>query len=161
MAGKKRDNPADAPRILNRKARHDYHIQSSLEVGIVLVGSEVKSIRNGQASLAEGFAMVDDKSMTLSLFEVDIAKYAQAGPFNHEPRRVRRLLAHKREIKKLLDQSGAKGSTLVPLAMYFVRGKVKVELGLGVGKKAFDKREDLKKKDSERAMRRAMTRRTL
>lgn len=150
------------PRIVNRKARHDYFILDSFEVGIVLQGSEVKSIRNGQVSLAEGFAMVNPTTHALELFDVDIAPYAKAhGPAGHEPKRVRRLLAHKREIIRIGDQVTAKGTTLVPLTMYFVRGKVKVELGIGQGKKQHDKRQSIKNREADREMQRGMTRKKL
>jgi SsrA-binding protein len=151
-----------SPRIVNRKARFDYHILESLEVGIVLQGSEVKSIRNGQVSLAEGYGLADPTRLELFLHDVDIAPYAKAHGLNgHEPKRVRKLLAHRREIIRLHDRCTAKGVTLVPLAMYFVRGKVKLELGLAMGKKAHDKRETLKTRDAERQMRQGMTRRTI
>lgn len=156
-----RNSPRNDIRIVNRRALHEYHILEKLETGIVLTGSEVKSIRAGQVSLAEGFAQMDEKNQGLALYQVDIALYPHAGPFNHEPRRPRRLLAHKREIARLQAVLSAKGATLVPLALYFVRGRCKVELGAGVGKHAFDKRQDLKTREAERAMRRGMTRKTL
>src|SRR5438477_8234590 len=121
----RQDDATKSPRIVNRKAWHDYHVLEKLEVGIVLQGSEVKSIRNGQVSLAEGYAMAEAGPAgttrgTLSLHGVDIAPYAQATGANaHEPKRVRRLLAHKRVIAKLLVQTTGKGRTIVPLAMYF------------------------------------------
>jgi SsrA-binding protein len=154
--------PPASPRIVNRKARHDYHILESLEVGIALQGSEVKSVRNGQVSLAEGYALADPRSLELFLYDVDIAPYDKAhGTDAHEPKRVRKLLAHRREIVRLQDRCAAKGTTLIPLTMYFVRGKVKLELGLGLGKKAHDKRQTLKTRDAERQMRQGMTRRSL
>jgi SsrA-binding protein len=155
-------NKPASPRIVNRKARHDYHILESLEVGIVLQGSEVKSVRNGQVSLAEGYGLADPQSLELFLYDVDIAAYAKAHGVNgHEPKRVRKLLAHRREIIRLHDRCAAKGITLIPLTMYFVRGKVKLELGLALGNKAHDKREALKTRDAERQMRQGLTRRTL
>jgi SsrA-binding protein len=155
-------NPPASPRMVNRKARHDYHILESLEVGVVLQGSEVKSIRDGKASLAEGYAMVDPRSLELFLYDVDIAPYDKAhGQDAHAPKRIRKLLAHRREIIRLQTRCASKGTALVPLAMYFVRGKVKVELGLALGKKAHDKRESLKAREAEREMRRGMTRRAL
>ncbi|MCC7409917.1 MAG: SsrA-binding protein SmpB [Phycisphaeraceae bacterium] len=149
-----------SPRIANRKAHHDYHILEKIEVGIELAGSEVKSIRAGLVSLAEGFAQVE-ASGELFLHSVHIGEYKQAGPLGHIPVHPRKLLAHKREIQRLATKTSAKGFTLVPLAMYFVRGWVKVELGLATGKKAHDKRQDLKDRDAQRDMRRAMTRKTL
>lgn len=148
-----------SPRIANRKAHHDYHILEKIEVGIELAGSEVKSIRAGLVSLAEGFAEVVNGE--LFLHSVHIGEYKQAGPLGHIPVHPRKLLAHKREIQRLATKTSAKGFTLVPLAMYFVRGWVKVELGLATGKKAHDKRQDLKDRDAQRDMRRAMTRKTL
>jgi len=150
------------PRIVNRKAYYDYHILEKLETGIALVGSEVKSIRNGQVSLAEGFARVESADMGLYLYNVDIAPYAQAtGPNAHEPKRRRKLLAHKHQINKLLGHTLAKGTTIVPLTMYFVRGMVKVEIGIAQGKKVHDKRETIKSRDADRQIRRAMTRKVL
>lgn len=159
---KKKDNPTLSPRIENRKARHDYHIDHKLEVGIVLQGSEVKSIRHGEVSLGEGFARVEPNSMELWLYNVNIAPYRQAmGNNGHEPTRPRKLLAHRREIARLFDEASASKSTLVPLAMYFVRGKVKLEIGVGRGKQAHDKRQDIKAKSADRDMRRAMTRKVI
>jgi SsrA-binding protein len=152
----------NSPRIINRKARHDYHILDTLEVGIALQGSEVKSIRNGQVSLAEGYAHVEPTGLTLSLYDVDIAPYAQAqGPAGHEPKRVRRLLAHRREIARLLTQTAAKGATLIPLTLYFKRGIVKLELGVAAGKKHYDKRQDIKAREAQREMKRGMTRKRI
>ncbi len=149
-----------SPRIVNRKATHEYHILDKLEVGIKLMGSEVQSIRRGQISLSEGFARIEPDGR-LMLYQVDIGPYPHAGKYNHEPKRDRVLLAHKREVARLEAQVEAKNGTLVPLAVYFVHGRAKVELGLGVGKRAFDKREDIKARDADRALRRAMTRKTL
>ncbi len=160
MAKGKRD-AAHEPRIANRRAHHDYHVHESLEVGLVLLGSEVKSIRAGQVSLGEGFARVEPATGEMFLYNVDISPYAQAGPLGHEPKRPRKLLAHKRQIAKLLTATGAKGFTLIPLAMYFVRGKVKLEIGVCSGKRQSDKREDMKKKDADRSIRQAMTRKRL
>jgi len=150
-----------SPRIDNRRAHHDYHLSDKLEVGVALRGSEVKSIRNGQVSLAEGYVAVNPKTEELELLNVDIALYPQAGPNQHEPRRPRRLLAHKREIRSLLGKTTAKGVTVIPLAMYFVRGRVKLEIALGTGKKTHDKRQDMKKAAADRDMRRAMTRKVI
>ncbi len=159
---KKKDNPTLSPRIENRKARHDYHIDHKLEVGIVLQGSEVKSIRHGEVSLGEGFARIEANTMELWLYNVNIAPYRQAmGNNGHEPTRPRKLLAHRREIARLFDEISAKSTTLVPLAMYFVRGKVKLEIGVGRGKQAHDKRQDIKARSADRDMRRAMTRKVI
>ncbi len=150
-----------SPRIVNRRAFHDYHISEKLEVGIVLRGSEVKSVRGGKVSLAEGFAQVDPRTLELFLINVDIGAYEQAGENQHEPKRVRKLLAHRRQIDQLLGKISSKGTTLVPLAMYFVRGMVKVEIGVGEGRRQQDKRQDMKKRDAEKEIRRAMTRRKI
>jgi SsrA-binding protein len=150
----------DSVRIFNRKARHDYAIHETLEVGIILQGSEVKSVRNGQVNLADGYAMVDYKTGKLLLFEVEISAYNQAhGANSHTAKRVRELLAHKREITKLGLTVAHRQGTIVPLEMYFVRGNVKLLIGVGVGKKAFDKREDLKAREANMEINRAMSRR--
>jgi SsrA-binding protein len=148
-------------RIVNRRAGRDYHITDNLEVGISLRGTEVKSIRNGQVSLAEGFAMIEPKTMQLFLHDVDIATYPQAGEHQHAPKRIRRLLAHKRQIEQLFGKITAKGTTLVPLAMYFKDGMIKLEIGVGVGKRHQDKRQDIKKRDADRQIQRGLTRKTI
>jgi SsrA-binding protein len=158
---KRKTDGSMSPRIVNRRARHDYHIEDTLEAGLKLLGSEVKSIRNGRVQLSEGFVLIDVKTQKMTLHNVDIALYPQAGPLQHEPRRTRTLLAHKREIAKWTGAASDKGTTIVPLAMYFVRGKAKVEIGLARGKKSHDKRQDLKKREAERAIRRGMTRKVL
>lgn len=149
------------PRIDNRRARHDYHIHEKLECGIVLMGSEVKAIRMGSVSLAEGFARVDSRDESLWLLNIDIGAYAQAGINQHAPKQPRKLLAHKREIRKLAGVLTQKKMTLVPLAMYFKNGRVKVEIGVAEGKQRHDKRQDIKKRDTERDIRRAMTKKRL
>jgi SsrA-binding protein len=151
-----------SPRIVNRKARHDYHIVESLEVGIQLRGSEVKSARDSRVSIAEGFAYVDPKRMELWLYDVDIAAYPNAPVDAHEPKRPRKLLAHRKQIERLYGLTTASGTTLVPLTMYFNdRGIAKVELGVATGKGKADKRERYKKSEHVREMRRAMTRKRL
>ena len=150
-----------SPRIVNRRAHFDYHLSDQVEVGLKLLGTEVKSIRLGHVSLAEGYVAIDPKRMTLQLFNVDIALYPHGGPLQHEPKRIRTLLAHKREIASLLGKTSAKGVTLVPLAMYFKDGRAKLEIGVGTGKKQQDKRQDIKKKEADREMKRAMTRKIL
>ena len=162
MARKKTNPHNFEPRIVNRKARHDYHIGETLECGIQLTGSEVKSVRLGHVSLAEGYGRIDGHPPQLELVNVDIAHYPQASDeHQHAPKRPRRLLAHRRQIDKFAGLSSTKGVTIVPLAMYFVHGRVKVEIGLGTGKKQFDKRQDLKKQQSDRDIRRAMTRKVI
>ena len=150
-----------SPRIVNRKARHDYHIMETLEVGMALLGSEVKSVRNGQVSLAEGYARVEPADMQLYLFDVDIARYVHSGTDGPDPKRRRKLLAHSRQIKELFGLTTDKGTTLIPLAMYFVRGRAKLELAVARGKHSYDKRDTMKKRESDREIRKAMTRKRL
>ncbi|MEM9253221.1 MAG: SsrA-binding protein SmpB [Planctomycetota bacterium] len=151
-----------SPRIDNRRARFDYALSDKLECGIQLRGTEVKSIRHGQVSLAEGYVDVNDKTMELWLHNVEIAPYTHAAEHHqHAPKRSRKLLAHRREIAKLLGATTGKGVTIVPIAMYFKHGKVKVEVAVAAGKKQFDKRQDLKKKQSDRDIQRAMTRKVI
>ncbi len=160
MAKDRKDNLS--PRIANRKAFHDYHITEKIEVGIILQGSEIKSIRNSQVSLSEGFARIEPGTMDLMLYDVNIAPYSHApGKAGHEPTRPRKLLAHKRQIAKLLDQTATKGVTLIPLAIYFVRGFAKLELGVGEGKKHYDKRQSIKTREAKKEMNRAMTRKRI
>ena len=157
-----RKTPGDnSPRIVNRRARYEYHILETLETGIVLVGSEVKSVRHGQVSLAEGYARVDPVDMGLYLYDVDIAAYFHAGPNQHETKRRRRLLARHREIQKIHTATGTSGTTLVPLAMYFQRGWIKVEIGVARGKRQHDKRQDIRDRDAQARIRHAMTRKRL
>lgn len=159
---RKPKKPTGPVRIINRKARHDYFIEESLECGVMLTGSEVKSVREGKASIAEGYAMIDGRTMELWLFDVDIAQYVNAAPGAHIPKRKRKLLAHKREIERLFGKTTAKGTTLVPLEMYFNdRGMAKVKVGLAVGKQKGDKRDSMRERDARRDMQRAMTRRRL
>lgn len=138
----------------NRSARHEYEIIETLECGIMLVGSEVKSLRNGKVSLDESYARV--KQNEVWLVGCDIPEYVQANQFNHEPRRPRKLLLHKREIAKFAGKAFEKGLTLVPLKLYFKRGKAKLLIGVGRGRKLHDKREVLKQKSTQRDIARAM-----
>lgn len=138
----------------NRKARHDYHIHESFETGMVLTGTEVKSLRAGKANLKDAYAKID-KHGELLLHNMHISPYDQGNRFNHEPLRTRKLLMHRAEINKLLGQTKEKGYTLVPLKIYFTRGKAKLQLGLATGKKTYDKRQDLAEKDAKREMDRA------
>ena len=157
MATSKKNN---SPVIENRKARYEYHIEDTLEVGIVLRGSEVKSIRNGQASLAEGWIRVSERPLQLNMHGVHIAEYQNASSSHqHDPIRVRTLLAHKREISKLASFAHSQGNTLVPLKIYFSNNKAKVLVGLASGKRKSDKRADLAKKIATREIDRAMKRR--
>ena len=137
----------------NRKARHDYAILDTYEAGVVLVGTEVKSLRLGRASLVDAFATVDDGEVWLR--GLHIPEYDRGTWTNHEPRRTRKLLLHKSEILRLIGKTKESGLSLVPLAMYFKDGKVKVEIGLGRGKKAYDKRQAIAKRDADREISRA------
>ena len=142
----------------NRKARHRFTVIETLECGIALVGSEVKSLRNGQLSLDESYGHVRDGEVWL--VGADIPQYAQAAHWNHDPKRPRKLLLQRREIRKFAQQAREKGLTLVPLKMYFTqRGVAKLLMGLCRGRKLHDKREALKKADSQRQLQRAMRRR--
>ena len=138
----------------NKRARHDYHIIDTWEAGIVLTGSEVKSLRNGKANISDAYGIVREGEV--QRLNLHISPYEQASYFNHEPTRTRKLLLHKREIRKMIGSVERQGLTLVPLELYFKRGKVKVAIGLGRGKKLFDKRADEKKRDDERDMQRAV-----
>jgi SsrA-binding protein len=142
----------------NRKARHDYAITDTYEAGISLTGTEVKSLRAGRASLIDGFATVSDDEVWLR--NVHIAEYAEGTWTNHAPRRARKLLLHRSEIDKLMQKLREGGVALVPLSMYFSDGKVKVELALGRGKKEYDKRQTMAKRDSERELARYAGRRS-
>ena len=141
----------------NRKARHRYHILDSMECGLVLHGSEVKSLRNGHVSLEEAYARV--KKGEVWLVGCDIQEYFEANRMNHDQRRQRKLLLHRAQIRKFAGQAHESGLALVPLKIYFKKGIAKLELGLCKGKKLHDKREDLKKADSKRDMQREMRRR--
>jgi SsrA-binding protein len=141
----------------NRKARHDYTILDTYEAGVMLQGTEVKSLRLGRASLVDAFATVDEGEIFLR--NVHIPEYTQGSWTNHEPRRTRKLLLHRSEIERLIGKTREGGLTLVPLRMYFSDGKVKVELALARGKKAYDKRNDLAKRDAQREISRAVGRR--
>ena len=137
----------------NRKARHDYAILDTYEAGIALQGTEVKSLRQGRASLVDAFATIDDGEVWLRALH--IPEYAQGTWTNHEPRRTRKLLLHKDEIERLIGKTREGGLTLVPLSLYFSDGKVKCELALARGKKSYDKRSDLAKRDAQREIQRA------
>jgi SsrA-binding protein len=141
----------------NRKARHDYHIDDVIEAGLVLTGTEVKSLRACRASLVDGFAEVLDNEVWL--LGVHIPEYTQGTWNNHTPRRRRKLLLNRREIDRLASRVAERGLTIVPLALYFKDGKAKIEIGLGRGKKTYDKRQDLARRDADREVARAMGRR--
>lgn len=155
---KSKKKPKHRPRIVNRRARFDYFILETAEAGMVLLGTEIKSIRNGKVSLDEGFARIKGDNEVF-LYGVDIAPYEQAGPRNHMPTRPRKLLLHKREIKKLNRHLTGKGHTLIPLNIHFKRGMAKLELGLCRGKSRFDKRQTIKTREHKVEMARAMRKR--
>ncbi len=145
----------DSPQIVvrNRKARHEYQVLETWEAGIVLRGTEVKSLRQGRANLQDAFARVDGGE--LWLHNLHISPYEAGNRFNHDPLRPRKLLLHRQQLRKLIGQIEQKGLTLVPLDIYFRRGIAKVTLALVRGKKLHDKREDLRRRDAEREMERA------
>jgi len=157
---KKKKKKTDAPTIENRKARHEYFIEDTLEVGIVLWGSEVKAIRDGRCSIGEGYVTVEElPKPRLVMHQVDIGMYQPSGALNHRPKRDRVLLAHKREIVKLARQVEQKGVTLIPLKLYFVEGKAKLLVALAKGKQSHDKRHAIAERDSKRDLQRAMSKR--
>lgn len=147
-----------SPRISNRRALHDYFISAKLECGMVLVGSEVKSLRDGKAQLQDAYARIENGELYLHGAHIDPYEKA-ALVYNHDPRRPRKLLIHKREIKKLEGETSVKGTTLIPLAIYFKGGRAKVEIGVARGKQQHDKRDSIRKKEMDRELRRAMSRR--
>ena len=138
----------------NKRARHDYHILDTWETGIVLSGTEVKALRQGKATLTDAYGNVRDGE--IYLLNLHIGQYEQGNVFNHEPTRTRKLLMHKREIRRLIGAVEREGLTLVPLDLHFKDGRVKVSLALAKGKKLHDKREDLRRRDDEREMARAV-----
>lgn len=137
----------------NKKARHDFFIEDTFEAGIVLTGTEVKSIRQGKVNLKDSFARVKDGEV--HLINMHISPYEQGNRFNTDPTRTRKLLLHKREINRLIGQTKEQGYALVPLSLYFKHGFAKVELALAKGKKLYDKRETLKEKEAKRDVERA------
>jgi SsrA-binding protein len=151
------DSPNERVVTENRKARHNYLVLETLECGLALVGSEVKSLREGRISLEEAYGRV--KADEVWLVGCDIPEYVDANRFNHRPKRPRKLLLHRREIKRFAGRALEKGLTLVPLKIYFKRGIAKVLLGLCRGKQAHDKRESLKKAEAKREIARQMVRR--
>ena len=138
----------------NKKAYHDYFILDTYEAGIALAGTEVKSLRMGKCSIKESFIRIEDGEVFI--YGMHISPYEKGNIFNKDPLRVRKLLLHKSEIRKLIGATTIKGYSLIPLNMYLKNGKVKVELALAKGKKLYDKREDIAKKDAEMKIRRAM-----
>ena len=160
MAGNKRGDKRSnmEPRINNRRALHEYFIEAKIECGIVLVGSEVKSLRNGKAQLHESFARIEKGKLILHNAHIDPYEKA-AIVYNHEPTRDRILLVHKREIHKLANETKERGTSLIPLSIYFKDGRAKVELGVARGKQQHDKRATIKKKEQDRELRRMTMRR--
>jgi SsrA-binding protein len=140
--------------ILNRKARYDYEILEKYEAGIVLTGTEIKSIRKGNANLKDSYAIIKNKEVYL--INMFISEYKEGNIFNHEETRTRKLLLHKNEINKINDKISIKGLTLVPVKLYFVRGKAKIELAVARGKHTFDKKETIKQRDIDREMKKSL-----
>ena len=141
---------------VNRKARREYDIVETYEAGMELVGSEVKSLRQGRGNLQESYGVVENGEVFLH--NMHISQYEQGGMFNLEPCRRRKLLLHKREIRRLFGLISRRGYTLIPLSLYFKRGRVKVELAVAKGKKLYDRREDIRKREMERDIERALRR---
>lgn len=148
----KKKEPGKAVRLVcqNKKARHDYEIVETFEAGMVLLGTEVKSLREGRANLKDSYARV--KKGEVYLYGLHISPYTHASYDNHEPERVRKLLLHRYEIKRMLGKTQERGFSLIPLKIYFKEGKAKAELALARGKKLYDKRESLKRKEEAREM---------
>ena len=136
--------------ILNRKAKYDYFIEDIYEAGIVLTGTEIKSIRNGNCNIKDCYGIV--KNNEVYLLNMFVGQYKEGNIFNHDEKRTRKLLLHKKEIIKLSNQIAQKGITLVPVSLYFNKNRVKLELALAKGKKIYDKRQDIAKKDAERRL---------
>jgi SsrA-binding protein len=151
-----RDGKPDGERVIatNRKARHEYSILETFEAGIALKGAEVKSLRQGRASLQESYAAL--KNGEAWLFDMHISPYEQAADDSYEPTRKRKLLLHKKEIRRLVGKLAEKGLTLIPLRAYFKHGIAKVELALAKGKRAYDKREAIKRRDMQRELERGV-----
>jgi len=157
-AAKGKDD-ADGIKIVarNRRARHDYELLEKVEAGIVLTGTEVKSLRNGKANLEDAYAEISRGEAWLN--GCDIPEYVQANKMNHVPKRTRKLLLHRREIEKLANRTNERGLTIVPLAIYFKKGMAKVELFIAKGRKTYDKRQAVKKQEAKRDIDRALRRR--
>ena len=156
---KKKDEAEEGVKLVcrNRRAFHEYAVSDRLECGIVLTGTEVKSLREGSASLEDAYAKIEDGE--LWLIGSDIPEYAMGNRMNHKPKRPRKLLLHRREIAKFAGKASERGFTLVPLRLYFKRGRAKVELAVARGKHLHDKRQDQKKAEAQREIRRAIAQR--
>jgi len=142
------------PVVENRKARHEYHIEETYEAGLALVGTEVKSLRMGKGNLQDAYAVVKAGEVWVNNFH--ISPYEQGNQFNHEPKRPKKLLLHKAEIRRLLALQKEKGYTLIPLKIFFKHGLAKMDLAVAVGKKLYDKRQDIAERDSKRYLERAL-----
>ena len=142
------------PVVDNRRARYEYHIKENLEAGLVLVGTEVKSVRMGKANLRDAYAVVKDGEIWVNNFH--ISPYDKGNQFNHDPLRPKKLLLHRREINRLYALQREKGLTLIPLKIYFKEGRAKMDLAVAVGKKLYDKREDIASRDAWRDMERSL-----
>lgn len=154
-----KSEPTEQPLIAdNRKALHDYHVLDTFETGIVLLGTEVKGIREGRANLRDSYARVEQGEIWL--YNLHINPYSHRGYVDHDPKRRRKLLLHKEEIRKLIGKTVEKGLTLVPLRLYFKNGRVKVALALAKGKQAHDKRETIRRREIDRETRAAVKERT-
>ena len=154
--GKKKDKEEHAPSVRNKKARFQYNLLETLEAGVSLLGTEVKSLRQGQASLTESYATI--RSGEIFLLDANIPPYENGTHANHEPTRPRKLLLHRREINHLTRKVQQKGLTLVPVSIYFARGKAKVQIALAEGKQLHDKRDKIKKRETKREIDREMVR---
>ncbi len=155
MADKKSASPREEQIVcVNRQARHNYFIDETFEAGLVLVGSEVKSLRDGKANLSDSYARIQNGEAFL--VNAHMSPYPGANQFNHEPTRTRKLLLHQREIERLTGKTRERGLTLIPLKLYFRRGKAKVELALARGKKLYDKRETLRRRAADREVERSL-----
>ena len=154
MADKKAAAPGEKVVCVNRQARHNYFIDEIYEAGLVLVGSEVKSLRDGKANLSDSYAQI--RKDEAFLVNTHISPYPGANQFNHEPTRTRKLLLHSREIERLTGKTKERGLTLIPLKIYFKNGRAKVEIGLARGKKLYDKRETLRRKVAQREVERSL-----
>ena len=154
MAEKSEREKAQSSIAENRKAFHDFHLLESFEAGIVLLGTEVKAIREGRVNLRDSFARVEDGEVFL--YNVNISSYSHRGYADHEPLRRRKLLLHRDEIRKLIGKTVEKGMTLVPTRLYFKKGRVKVAVSLAKGKKDYDKRETVKRREADRETRAAI-----
>lgn len=154
---KTKDQPGLKLIAQNRKARHDYTIEDSVEAGLQLVGTEVKALRDGKANLSDAYATVQDGEVWL--LQAHISPYSHGNKQNHDPIRPRKLLLHRQEIERLGEKVARDGKTLVPLRLYFKHGLAKAEIGIATGKKSYDKRQAMAKRDAERQMRRQLGRR--